>query len=49
MFLYSHLHRNISIQFLTCEPNFNQRENYVDEADLFFENPSGWLLQMKRK
>lgn len=41
--LYSHLHRNVSARFLTCEPNLNGVEGYVDEADVFYQDPSGWL------
>ncbi|XP_070511275.1 GPI mannosyltransferase 3 isoform X2 [Cardiocondyla obscurior] len=41
--LYSHLHLNTSIRFLTCEPNLNNIEDYVDEADQFFTNPAAWL------
>lgn len=38
--LYSHLHRNISVRFLTCEPNYDvKRKN----DDSFFEMPSKWL------
>ncbi|KYN29058.1 GPI mannosyltransferase 3 [Trachymyrmex cornetzi] len=41
--LYSHLHVNISIRFLTCEPNLSNTENYIDEADQFFANATVWL------
>lgn len=41
--LYSHLHINITTRFLTCEPNLEKKDNYVDEADLFYNNPSWWL------
>ncbi|XP_078037655.1 phosphatidylinositol glycan anchor biosynthesis class B [Augochlora pura] len=41
--LYSHLHVNVSTTILTCEPNFRHTTNYVDEADLFFANPTRWL------
>ncbi|XP_018403534.1 PREDICTED: GPI mannosyltransferase 3 [Cyphomyrmex costatus] len=41
--LYSHLHVNISIRFLTCEPNFSNTKNYIDEADQFFANATIWL------
>ncbi|GIZ01876.1 GPI mannosyltransferase 3 [Caerostris extrusa] len=33
---YSYIHRNISMKFLSCEPNFNNAVNYTDEADVFF-------------
>nr|XP_034174520.1 GPI mannosyltransferase 3 [Osmia lignaria] len=41
--LYSHLHVNIPIKILTCEPNFNSSINYTEEADAFFLNPMQWL------
>jgi GPI mannosyltransferase 3 len=41
--LYSHLHLNITTRILTCEPNLNGISNYMDEADIFFENPKKWL------
>lgn len=40
---YSQIHQNVSLQFLTCEPNFYQEENYQTEADTFYANPSAWL------
>lgn len=40
---YSHVHQNISMRFLTCEPNFEIRENYLDEADVFYQDPNKWL------
>ena len=36
---YSHIHANISMRFLSCEPNFKKQENYLDEADLFYKDP----------
>lgn len=41
--LYSHLHVNVSVRFLTCEPNLHNSEDYVDEADRFLANPVLWL------
>lgn len=41
--LYSHLHSNITTRILTCEPNLNGTSDYIDEADIFFENPIKWL------
>ncbi|KAI5742098.1 hypothetical protein M8J77_003107 [Diaphorina citri] len=42
--LYSHLHRNITTRFLTCEPNLSvPSSNYQDEADVFYSNPQYWL------
>ncbi|XP_013111842.1 GPI mannosyltransferase 3 isoform X2 [Stomoxys calcitrans] len=40
---YSHIHQNVSMRFLTCEPNLKQLPDYKDEADLFFESPIHWL------
>lgn len=40
---YSHIHANISMRFLTCEPNFNNEQNYLDEADKFYEAPMSWI------
>lgn len=41
--LYSHLHVNASVRFLTCEPNLDNSKDYMDEADRFFVNPMVWL------
>ncbi|KAK9303933.1 hypothetical protein QLX08_004523 [Tetragonisca angustula] len=41
--LYSYLHMNVSTKILTCEPNFTNNTNYMDEADIFFANPMQWL------
>jgi len=41
--LYSHLHSNITTRILTCEPNLSGTSGYIDEADIFFENPIKWL------
>ncbi|CAI9742989.1 GPI mannosyltransferase 3-like [Octopus vulgaris] len=40
---YSHIHRRVPMRFLTCEPNLSQTDPYVDEADLFFNDPLKWL------
>ncbi|CAG5107775.1 Similar to PIG-B: GPI mannosyltransferase 3 (Drosophila melanogaster) [Cotesia congregata] len=40
---YSYVHQNISIEFLTCEPNLQNQDNYLDEADIFFNDPMAWL------
>ncbi|KAK7085194.1 hypothetical protein SK128_008232 [Halocaridina rubra] len=42
---YSHLHKNVSMRFLTCEPNLAYRGNYFDEADTFEKDPAAWLHQ----
>lgn len=40
---YSHIHQNVTMRFLTCEPNFKKEENYLDEADKFYEAPMKWI------
>lgn len=40
---YSHVHVNITMRFLSCEPNFDDRENYRDQADYFYEAPMNWI------
>lgn len=40
---YSHVHQNVTMRFLTCEPNFGQRDNYKDVADRFYEDPAAWI------
>ncbi|XP_061399484.1 GPI mannosyltransferase 3 [Musca vetustissima] len=40
---YSHIHQNVTMRFLTCEPNLKEISNYKDEAELFFESPVHWL------
>ncbi|XP_037721691.1 GPI mannosyltransferase 3 isoform X1 [Drosophila subpulchrella] len=40
---YSHIHQNVTMRFLTCEPNLEKKEQYKDEADRFFEDPVHWI------
>lgn len=40
---YSHVHKNVSLRFLSCEPNFSKLSDYTDEADLFHEAPMKWI------
>lgn len=40
---YSHVHQNVTLRFLTCEPNLNGDQYYTDEADQFYDNPAAWL------
>ena len=42
---YSFLHSNVSMRFLTCEPNLKHTVNYTDEADIFYLNPAKWLKE----
>lgn len=37
---YSHVHANVTMRFLRCEPNLRNVENYVDEADQFYKGKS---------
>lgn len=39
---YSHIHVNVTLRFLTCEPNIEQKENYLDEADQFYKGLCFW-------
>jgi len=32
------------MKFLTCPPNLLNKENYMDEADIFYHHPAKWLL-----
>nr|XP_040219650.2 GPI mannosyltransferase 3 [Anopheles coluzzii] len=40
---YSHVHQNVTMRFLHCEPNLSDQPNYLDEADQFYANPMGWV------
>ncbi|KAI8846600.1 Alg9-like mannosyltransferase family-domain-containing protein [Chytridium lagenaria] len=40
---YSHLHANVPMRFLTCSPPLTGAKGYVDEADVFYENPGKFL------
>ncbi|XP_039413287.1 GPI mannosyltransferase 3 isoform X1 [Corvus cornix cornix] len=40
---YSHVHCPLKMRFLQCPPNLTGNESYVDEADVFYSNPLGWL------
>lgn len=44
----SYIHQNVSLRFLTCEPNLNKQPHYVDEADLFYQDPTNWLQKRYR-
>ena len=34
---------NASLKFLSCPPNLDAIDNYIDEADVFYQNPTKWL------
>uniref|UniRef100_A0A182SM66 Mannosyltransferase n=1 Tax=Anopheles maculatus TaxID=74869 RepID=A0A182SM66_9DIPT len=40
---YSHVHQNVTMRFLHCEPNLTDQPNYLDEADQFYANPMSWI------
>uniref|UniRef100_A0A182UQ54 Mannosyltransferase n=1 Tax=Anopheles merus TaxID=30066 RepID=A0A182UQ54_ANOME len=40
---YSHVHQNVTMRFLHCEPNLTDQPNYLDEAHQFYANPMGWV------
>lgn len=42
-FLPSHVHCPLKMRFLECPPNLTGNDSYVDEADVFYSNPLGWL------
>lgn len=42
---YSYIHKDIKMRFLTCEPNFGNEKDYIEEADLFFTHPMNWLTK----
>ena len=43
IWFFSYIHQNVSMRFLTCEPNLSGVANYTDEADVFYQNPERWL------
>ncbi|XP_019640115.1 PREDICTED: GPI mannosyltransferase 3-like [Branchiostoma belcheri] len=40
---YSHVHHNVSMRFLECPPDLERRPGYMDEADIFYQDPPAWL------
>ncbi|CAL1542889.1 unnamed protein product [Lymnaea stagnalis] len=42
---YSYIHLNVTMRFLTCEPNLLGHTNYTEEADQFYQDPKAWLLK----
>jgi len=41
--LHSHVHTNINLTFLSCEPNFSSTPHYKDQADIFYSSSISWL------
>lgn len=41
--LYSHVHADVPVRILTCEPNLTSAPDYKDEADIFYDDPTRWL------
>lgn len=42
---FSYIHKEIEMKFLTCDPNFKNDENYIEEVDEFFVDPPKWLYK----
>ncbi|XP_035381667.1 GPI mannosyltransferase 3 isoform X1 [Electrophorus electricus] len=40
---YSHLHCPVRLRFLECPPDLTGKQDYVDEAALFYADPLRWL------
>ncbi|XP_061203440.1 GPI mannosyltransferase 3 [Neopsephotus bourkii] len=40
---YSHVHCPLKMRFLQCPPDLTGNESYIDEADVFYSDPLGWL------
>ncbi|XP_060034208.1 GPI mannosyltransferase 3 [Erinaceus europaeus] len=40
---YSHVHCQLPMRFLQCPPNLTGENQYLDEADLFYQSPLNWL------
>ena len=47
--LYSHIHENISVKFLKCDPNLENKIGYVEEAQRFFAKPMIWINENYRE
>ncbi|XP_045679883.1 GPI mannosyltransferase 3 isoform X2 [Phyllostomus hastatus] len=43
--LYSHVHYPLPMRFLQCPPDLTGKSQYLDEADLFYQNPLSWLYE----
>lgn len=35
------------MRFLTCEPNLSAIPDYIDEADVFYQDPVSWLQEQQ--
>lgn len=40
---YSHVHANVTMRFLNCDPNLKGADNYVDEVNEFYNSPMKWI------
>ncbi|XP_069851463.1 GPI mannosyltransferase 3 isoform X1 [Dipodomys merriami] len=40
---YSHVHCPLPMRFLQCPPDLSGKSQYLDEADVFYQNPLKWL------
>ncbi|KAF2977791.1 hypothetical protein EK904_007759 [Melospiza melodia maxima] len=43
LLVYSHVHCPLKMRFLQCPPDLTGNVSYIDEADVFYSNPLGWL------
>ncbi|XP_053784048.1 GPI mannosyltransferase 3 isoform X2 [Desmodus rotundus] len=41
----SHVHYPLPMRFLQCPPDLTGKSHYLDEADLFYQNPLSWLYE----
>ncbi|EPQ03932.1 GPI mannosyltransferase 3, partial [Myotis brandtii] len=42
---YSHVHHPLPMRFLQCPPDLTGKSQYLDEADVFYQNPLSWLYK----
>ena len=43
--MYSHTHAAISLDYLSCLPNLDKRENYVEEVEAFYADPETLFVE----
>ncbi|XP_076984089.1 GPI alpha-1,2-mannosyltransferase 3 isoform X1 [Tamandua tetradactyla] len=42
---YSHVHCPLPMRYLQCPPDLTGKSHYLDEADIFYQNPLNWLYR----
>ncbi|ELK29309.1 GPI mannosyltransferase 3 [Myotis davidii] len=45
LLVYSHVHHPLPMRFLQCPPDLTGKSQYLDEADVFYQNPLSWLYK----